>query len=147
MGIWIDSKSIVEDNETALEEHENYYELRTSFVRPAARTWLAKGASWPGGVTGHSHPTLVRHLWRDAPPRRPAGLELCNSGARERWKDDWWGFPPYQYKEDNLVMDAKGKSRLSSIIERERLMHFPASNRPIDEPPMVFPSSITTQPR
>ena len=60
-----------------------------------------------------------------APGRRPAGLALCPPDAVARWKSDLHRFPPYQYREENCVVNRRGHLRAPSIREREVILGFP----------------------
>ena len=59
------------------------------------------------------------------PGRKPAGLTLCPPDAVARWKADAHRFPPYQYRAENCITNAKGDLRVPSAREREVIMGFP----------------------
>ena len=56
---------------------------------------------------------------------RPAGLALCPPEAVARWKGDAHRFPPYQYREENCVINSQGLLRVPSVSEREVILGFP----------------------
>ena len=70
-------------------------------------------------------PTFTTSRPRDSPGRRPAGLEQCLPHEVDRWKSDWYRFPPYQYRDGAGLYNAKGEWRRPNIAEREALMGFP----------------------
>ena len=43
-------------------------------------------------------PTFTTSLPRNFPGHRPAGLNKCSPEERERWENDSFRFPPYQYR-------------------------------------------------
>ena len=57
-----------------------------------------------------------------APGRKPAGLQLCPPDAVARWQADSHRFPPYQYRAENCVTNAKGDMRVPSTREREVIL-------------------------
>ena len=59
-----------------------------------------------------------------SPRSRPAGIHKCDDATRARWMSDRHRFPPYQYKETNLLWN-KGKCRIPNVSERERCLGFP----------------------
>lgn len=70
-------------------------------------------------------PTFTTPRPRDAPGRRPAGLEHCKPHERARWEAHHYRYPPYQYKDDKGATNSKGAWRLPTAEEKEALMHFP----------------------
>lgn len=87
---------------------------------------LAPHSVWPRGLEDSTArlPTCVRHLPRAKPPRMPAGLDLCNEAAIERWKSDDFAMPPYQYDEANCVVRSSGLIQPPCADEREVLIGF-----------------------
>ena len=70
-------------------------------------------------------PTFTTARPSAAPGRRPAGLALCPPDAVARWKGDLHRFPPYQYREENCVVNRQGELRVPSTREREVILGFP----------------------
>ena len=70
-------------------------------------------------------PTFTTARPSATPGRRPAGLALCPSDAVARWKGDLHRFPPYQYREENCVVNRQGELRVPSTREREVILGFP----------------------
>ena len=76
---------------------------------------------------GQKLPTFTTSRPSTKPLRRPAGLKGCQPHEVQRWSQDLHRFPPYQYKDCNLVSHhSSGEKRLPSILEREAMMGFPA---------------------
>ena len=75
----------------------------------------------------HKHfgcfPTLVRSIPRKRPPVKPAGIHTCKRHEIKRYKDAGFRYPPYQYKDTNLVYTKNGSHPPDSEL-RERLMMF-----------------------
>ena len=70
-------------------------------------------------------PTFTTSRPRASPGRRPAGLASCAPHERQRWEQDDFRFPPYQYKDGAGLWSKKGVWRRPSVVEREALMGFP----------------------
>ena len=68
-------------------------------------------------------PTFMKSIKMDRPPPVPAGLLRTPPDAQNRWADDDFRFPPYQYKEQFLVTDGS-LLRYVNSGEREILMGF-----------------------
>ena len=83
--------------------------------------YLEKGSS----LAGDRLPTFTTSRPRDHPGRRPAGLTSCLTHERDRWVQDEHRFPPYQYKDQNGILDSKGRWRTPTVGEREVIMGFP----------------------
>ena len=74
---------------------------------------------------GYKLPTFTTSRPREQPGYRPAGLERCAAHERQRWVDDRYRFPPYQYRDHNLLWTKKGNSRRPTAQEREAIMGIP----------------------
>ena len=72
-----------------------------------------------------SFPTFTTSRPRLQPGRKPAGLQHCRPYEVERWKADQHRFPPYQYTDDNCLVNKQGLFRIPDIAEREVMMGFP----------------------
>ena len=70
-------------------------------------------------------PTFTTSRPRNAPGRRPAGLQQCDASELKRWEDDQFRFPPYQYRTPLCLYNKRGEVRIPSVEEREVLMGFP----------------------
>ena len=56
---------------------------------------------------------------------KPAGIARCSAQALDRWAADRHRFPPYQYKDENLLWHPNKPPRTPSVQERERCLGFP----------------------
>ena len=74
---------------------------------------------------GFRLPTFTTSRPREHPGYRPAGLDRCASHERQRWQDDRYRFPPYQYRDHNMLWTRKGASRRPSAQEREAIIGIP----------------------
>ena len=74
---------------------------------------------------GARFPTFTTSRPRSSPGRRPAGLDRCAEHERQRWENDSFRFPPYQYRDHQLVWNKRGEGRLPNIAEREACMGIP----------------------
>ena len=86
------------------------------------------GVLKPGWQLHHraTHLTTFTTSQPSAIPRsKPAGLHKCNDEALQRWRSDRFRFPPYQYKDENLVWNPKLGGRTPNVSERERALGFP----------------------
>lgn len=70
-------------------------------------------------------PTFTTARPRATPGYKPAGLHQCLSHEQERWQQDAFRFPPYQYRDQNCLQNRKNEMRVPSINEREVIMGFP----------------------
>ena len=70
-------------------------------------------------------PTFTTSRPRSSPGRRPAGLHTCESHELQRWEEDRYRFPPYQYKDGSGLFNKKGDWRRPNVAEREAMMGFP----------------------
>ena len=67
----------------------------------------------------------MRYLPRRFEPPNACGREVCSDPELSRWAEHKWALPPYQFREENLVLDRRGFLRIASVAERGRLLHFP----------------------
>lgn len=56
------------------------------------------------------------------PTRNLAGLEKCL--PRERWEQDSCRFPPYQYKDENILWNKRDEGRLPNIANAKPSWEF-----------------------
>ena len=70
-------------------------------------------------------PTFTTSRPRTSPGYKPAGLKQASEQDLERWKNDDYRFPPYQYQLKHCVQNKKGALRLPNVQEREVIMGFP----------------------
>lgn len=81
---------------------------------------------WKLQHPGQRLPTFTTSRPKNAPGRKPAGLHLCSQKERNRWETDSFRFPPYQYKDENCLVNRRGEFRIPSLLEREVIMGMPA---------------------
>eukprot|EP00438_Fugacium_kawagutii_P008896 Skav215704 [mRNA] locus=scaffold2573:57842:63963:+ [translate_table: standard] len=79
---------------------------------------------WTKSTPG-AFPTFTTSRPRQSPGYKPAGLKQCSQDAIERWTNDLYRFPPYQYQKSHCLQNKKGTLRVPDIREREVLMGFP----------------------
>ena len=70
-------------------------------------------------------PTFTTSRCRDHEGHRPAGKTHCATHELERWAQDQYRYPPYQYQDKNCLRSRTGEVRLPDIEERECVMGFP----------------------
>ena len=70
-------------------------------------------------------PTFTTARPRRTPGHKPAGLKHCEPDAKQRWQQDEFRFPPYQYRSCFCLLNKDGVLRVPSIEEREVIMGFP----------------------
>ena len=70
-------------------------------------------------------PTFTTSRPRERPGRKPAGVHQCSLTDLERWHNDAFRFPPYQYKESNSLVNRAGDFRVPDVQERELMLGFP----------------------
>eukprot|EP00438_Fugacium_kawagutii_P019140 Skav224297 [mRNA] locus=scaffold2121:139884:141047:+ [translate_table: standard] len=70
-------------------------------------------------------PTFTTSRPRDSPGFKPAGLAQCTVQDLERWRQDQYRFPPYQYQYGHCLLDKQGAVRLLNCDEREVCVGFP----------------------
>lgn len=75
--------------------------------------------------SGSALPTFTTSRPRSQPGYKPAGLQQCTAADLERWREDQYRFPPYQYQEKYLLQSTKGNLRVPNVQEREVIMGFP----------------------
>ena len=54
-------------------------------------------------ATQPKHATFMRAIRRSKPPFMPCGIDSCDPATLQRWETDEYRYPPYQYRESNLV--------------------------------------------
>jgi len=90
---------------------------------PLSSQWVSDGFEWKGGEWGEVLPTCLKSIPRKVPPPRPAGLAKCDGPTRERWRQDSFRYPPYQYQE-RFVFSSGETWRLVNANEKELLLGY-----------------------
>lgn len=70
-------------------------------------------------------PTFTTSRPRSRPGPRPAGLHQCEDHERRRWEEDYFRFPPYQYRDEFGLENSSHSWRYPNVSERELIMGFP----------------------
>ena len=83
---------------------------------PEQEDWVENGFVWKGGLNGEVLPTCMKSIPRTVPPPKPAGLEKTSPQARQRWIDDSYRYPPYQYQ-DRFIFTSADSWRLVNANE------------------------------
>ena len=86
---------------------------KSQFLLPGASLWGEDAL-----------PTFTTSRPRKNAGARPAGLWQCEDHERQRWVLDEFRYPPYQYRDKNMVWTSQG-ARLPAISEKEVIMGFP----------------------
>lgn len=82
-------------------------------------------AGWLKVDPSKAFPTFTTSRPQARPGRKPAGIKHCSTWELQRWKDDLHRFPPYQYREENSLVNRDNVLRVPDISEREVMMGFP----------------------
>ena len=90
---------------------------------PEQEDWVENGFVWKGGLNGEVLPTCMKSIPRTVPPPKPAGLEKTSPQARQRWIDDSYRYPPYQYQ-DRFIFTSADSWRLVNANEKELLLGY-----------------------
>ena len=70
-------------------------------------------------------PTFTTSRPRATAGRKPAGVQQCSAQDLRRWQSDKHRFPPYQYVQDNCVVNKHNEFRIPDVSEREVMLGFP----------------------
>ena len=70
-------------------------------------------------------PTFTTSRPRPHPGRKPAGIKQCTSLELQRWTEDEYRFPPYQYCEKHCLVNSNNLLRIPDEEERELMLGFP----------------------
>ena len=65
----------------------------------------------------------MKAIARERPPPRPAGLEKCDRATKQRWAEDNYRYPPYQYGA-NYIITTQSTWRLLNAEEKELLLGY-----------------------
>ena len=90
---------------------------------PLTEQWIEPGHEWEGERSNAVFPTCLKAIPRARPPPKPAGLSRCQDDALERWREDSFRYPPYQY-DGKFIITSPGKWRLLSAEEKELLLGY-----------------------
>eukprot|EP00435_Cladocopium_sp_Y103_P007914 s3447_g2.t1 len=88
---------------------------------PPTSSWIEPDHVWEGESQGAIFPTCMKSIPRLRPPPRPAGLQKCSQQCIERWTNDSYRYPPYQY-DWKFLITTDTSWRLLSAEEKELLL-------------------------
>eukprot|EP00435_Cladocopium_sp_Y103_P024855 s3415_g6.t1 len=91
-------------------------------------SWIRPGWTWDGQDKNLKFPTFMKSIKRDRPPPAPAGYHRASYDTLQRWRDDQYRFPPYQYASQFMVSHPTKGLRPLDASERELLMGFGAGH-------------------
>ena len=80
---------------------------------------------WIKTDPSRSFPTFTTSRPREKPGHKPAGVATCSAEDLDRWVNDSFRYPPYQYTAKNLLINKRNEMRLPTIEEKEYMMGFP----------------------
>ena len=103
---------------------ERYWREVTALSEyPLTSSWLEPGFQWEGEAQGSVFPTCMKALPRKRPPEKPAGLNRCTQPCLQRWHEDKFRYPPYQYSAE-FILTSVSSWRLLSAEEKELLLGY-----------------------
>ena len=80
---------------------------------------------WKPVEPGRPFATFTTAQPSAVPRFAPAGIESTTLVDQEKWRQDRYRFPPYQYKYENGVLHRKHGWRMLAVEEKELIMNFP----------------------
>ena len=90
----------------------------------AISSWIRPGWIWDDEDGRIKQPTFMKSIKRSQPPPVPAGYSRASAETLQRWREDSYRFPPYQYGDRFLLHHPEHGSRLLDSTERELLLGF-----------------------
>ena len=124
---WI-SEPLFEMEGISLVEEQDYVRAYVTATCPSTSQWIRPNWSWPAEAEGAKFPTFMKSIKRLRPPPRPAGLERAGPCTRQRWQQDCFRYPPYQYAPNFLLVHPSKPPRVLDSSERELLLGFGAQH-------------------
>lgn len=100
--------------------------VRCVVTAPSLSTssWIRPGWFWDDEDGRIKLPTFMKSIKRSRPPPVPAGYSRASAGTLQRWEEDSYRFPPYQYGDRFLLHHPELGSRVLDSSERELLLGF-----------------------
>jgi len=105
-----------------VKEEERWTSVKLAGARMPLTRWLPRG--YKQKVPNSTFCTFVRSTPKPKPHFMPAGIDSCDGPTLARYKAAQYRFPPYQYKEEYLVVSPSGALTPPTAIMREVLMGF-----------------------
>ena len=90
---------------------------QATLLRPKWSEKLESNATRPSGEDGSAWATFVRSVPKYKEPKSSRGFGAASPEVKQRWRDDKYRFPVYQYARSNLVEE---KGKLRPLTSRER---------------------------
>ena len=90
---------------------------------PSTDQWMRPGFEWKGEEYGKTFPTCMKSIPRKFPPPKPAGIHKCSPQCLQRWKEDSYRYPPYQYSWEYILTNDVSW-RLLDPEEKELLLGY-----------------------
>ena len=103
--------------------------------RPLENQWLQPGCTLAAQSYTKCVACFTRPIPRGSPPPSPAGIETCNPTDLRFWEADHFRYPPYQYKNFNMVGQPDGNFRTPCPDDREKALMYPPGIT-LEMPPM-----------
>ena len=117
------SLELFEVSDLRLFDRGGYIEVEVEAQWPDSLQWLSAECEQMDAWA--VYPTCMKAICRAEPPPRPAGISRTDARTRQRWQEDQFRYPPYQYKPEYLVWDGTlQRCRLLNSMEREILMGY-----------------------
>ena len=107
--------------EVVPKQHWNEVEAWAPY--PSTSQWIRPGFHWEGEKFEKTFPTCMKSIPRKRPPPKPAGIQKCSPQCLERWAEDSYRYPPYQYSWEFLLTD-ESSWRLLDPEEKELLLGY-----------------------
>lgn len=120
---WTSEKLETVFPDVSVEAKRYWNEVTAQAPYPLQHQWISDNFQWKGGEQGVVLPTCMKSIPRAAPPPKPAGLEKCTQGAIQRWREDSFRYPPYQY-DGKYVFTSHESWRLVNATEKELLLGY-----------------------
>jgi hypothetical protein len=103
---------------------KEYFRATVSAPEISSSSWIRPGWTWPSEEMGTKFPTFMKSIRRSRPPPVPAGLNRASQETINRWTEDSFRFPPYQYSPQFLLHHPQLGQRILDASERELLLGF-----------------------
>ena len=110
-------------SDVSITQRRYWWDVTASATYPRTEQWPTPGYAWDGEQDGCIFPTCMKSIPRTSPPIRPAGLEKCDSATRDRWAQDQFRYPPYQYQRQYIITSST-TWRLLNATEKELLLGY-----------------------
>ena len=120
---WLEWELFMEDGATMVKNNDNGAGEILLEAKQPLEAVCREG--WTKLVVDRPFPTFTTSRPRAMPGRKPAGVGQCRDHEIERWVNDNYRFPPYQYCDRHCLVNKSGELRLPDIQEKEIMLGFP----------------------